>query len=84
MLSPNDLASDIDDRVHDYLVARVPLIWVVNPERRTVRIHRQDGSVALRGESDELTGEEALPGFRCKVADFFGPGSKDASDRVNA
>lgn len=37
----------------------------------TVTIYRADGSVAYLHESDEITGEAALPSFRCRVADLF-------------
>ena len=35
VISPNDLAQDLDDRITDYLCAGVPLVWVANPESRT-------------------------------------------------
>lgn len=47
------------------------LVWVVSPELRMVDIYRADGSVSRLHENDEITGESALPSFRCKVADFF-------------
>ncbi len=55
----------------DFLKAGFALIWVVNPRRRDVHIYRDDGSVQLLGERDEITGESALPSFRCKVGEFF-------------
>ncbi len=38
---------------------------------RIVYVHRADGSVTKLRESDEITGEAALPGFRRKVAELF-------------
>lgn len=61
----------IDDKVDEYLGAKFGLVWVVNPRRRHVHIYRPDGSVQLWSERDEITGEAALPSFRCKVAEFF-------------
>lgn len=72
VLSPGDLAYDIGEKVQDYLDNGFPLIWIVQPNTRTVTIYRADGSIALLHESDEITGESALPSFRCKVAYFFG------------
>lgn len=71
VVSPNDLAYDVDGKVEDYLGAGVRLVWVVNPATRTVRVHRPDGpGVTLRAD-DELTGDDVLPGFRCPVRDLF-------------
>jgi len=71
VLSPNDRINDIDDKVEDYLKAGFHLVWVVNPRWRHVHVYRQDGSIQLLGEHDEVTGETALPSFRCKVGQFF-------------
>jgi hypothetical protein len=71
VLSPDELASEVDSDVLEYLDAGVALVWVVNPEARSVRIHRRDGSAGLLREDDELSGENVVPGFRCRVADLF-------------
>jgi Uma2 family endonuclease len=71
VVSPNDLYSEVEGKVEEYLAAGVKLVWVVNPPLRSVRVHRADGSVTDLGEEDELSGEDVLSGFRCKVADLF-------------
>jgi Uma2 family endonuclease len=73
VLSPNDLAYEIDEKVEDYLRAGVRLVWVVNPEARMVEVHRADGTVTKLHEQDELTGEDVLPGFRCRLSELFPP-----------
>jgi Uma2 family endonuclease len=73
VISPNDGAYDVDEKVQDYLQARVRLIWVIHPLLRTVCIYRLDGTVSQLGEQDELSGEDVVPGFRCQVADMFVP-----------
>jgi len=72
VLSPNDLAYDVDNKVKAYLAAGFGLVWVVNPDAKIVFVHRPDGSVSKLLGTDEITGETALPSFRCKVAEFFG------------
>jgi hypothetical protein len=47
------------------------LVWEVNPEIRLVHVHRKDGTASRLHPTDELTGEDVLPGFRCRVADLF-------------
>jgi Uma2 family endonuclease len=59
--------------VDEYLEAGVELVWVVNPATRSVRVHRADGTVADFGEDDEITGEQVIPGFCCRVREFFAP-----------
>lgn len=71
VLSPTDLAVDVAARVEEYLANGFPLVWIVNPNTRTVTIHRADGTVALLHEADEITGEAALPAFRSTVGAFF-------------
>ena len=71
VVSPNDLAYDVDSKVEDYLQAGVRLVWVVNPMTRTVRVHRPDGPGAMLRADDELTGGEVLPGFRCLIRELF-------------
>lgn len=71
VLSPNDLAYDVAEKTEEYLSNGFPLVWLVHPNTRVVTVYRADGSVTVLHENDEITGEAALPEFRCKVADFF-------------
>ncbi|MGQ0633709.1 MAG: Uma2 family endonuclease [Planctomycetaceae bacterium] len=71
VVSPRDAYYDIEVKVHEYLGAGVRLVWVVNPPTRSVRVHRLDGTMADLGENDELSGEDVLPGFHCRVGDLF-------------
>lgn len=71
VISTNDLALEVEQKVYEYQKAGVALVWLVNPEIRKVRVHRADGSIAWLGEDDELTGEDVLPGFRCRVGAIF-------------
>jgi Uma2 family endonuclease len=75
VLSPNDIALEVEEKIDDYRRAGVRLVWVINPQHHTVRIHRLDGTIQQLGEADELTGEDVIPGFRCPVRELFlGPG----------
>ena len=71
MASPNDTVYELDAKVEEYLAAGVPLVWVVNPETRTVHVIGPDGFSVRLGEADDLTAPELLPDLRCKVADLF-------------
>jgi Uma2 family endonuclease len=75
VVSPGDLAYEVEEKVAEYLAAGVPLVWVVNPPTRTVRIRRPrsapQGSASELTDADAITGEDVLPGFSCAVSDFF-------------
>ena len=69
--SPSQSGPSIEEKTSLYLAAGVRLIWVVDPERRTVRVHRRDGTSLLLSEGDVIDGEDVLPGFQLPVADCF-------------
>jgi Uma2 family endonuclease len=71
VLSPNDKAEELEQKLADYRQAKVRLVWVVSPWTRTVRIRRGDDTSAFLDESGTLSGEDVIPGFACKVADLF-------------
>lgn len=61
--SPTDRMSDVLHRIADSLDAGTPLVWFLDPERRSAIVFRADGSISMVGEHDELSGEAVLPGF---------------------
>ena len=71
LLSPDDRPGKILEKVADYLNAGTLLVWIVDPDRRQARVHRADGTVSVIGESDNLDGEELLPGFSCTLAEVL-------------
>ncbi len=73
VVSPNDLYNEVDVKVSEYLTVGVPLVWVVNPEARTACVFRPDGSARRLREDEEIDGSDVLPGFRCRLAEFFPP-----------
>jgi len=71
VVSPNDLVKELEEKVEEYLRAGVRLVWVVHPDIHTVQVYRADGTTGRFREHDELSGEDVIPGFRCKVDDLF-------------
>lgn len=71
VVSPSDLYEYIEKKVADYRSAGVKLIWNISPATKTVLIRRLDGTCAELDEAGELSGEDVLPGFTCKVAELF-------------
>ena len=73
VVSPNDTAYELDEKIEEYREAGVSLVWVINPKSRAVRVHRKDGSVSYFREGEELSGEDVVPGFRCPLREIFPP-----------
>jgi Uma2 family endonuclease len=75
VVSPNDTAEEVDEKVMEWLAAGVPLVWVVSPGIRNVRIHRPRtaalGPISMLAEEDAISGEDVLPGFSYQVREFF-------------
>jgi Uma2 family endonuclease len=71
VVSPGDTVEEVEEKVDDYLRAGTPLVWVINPRRRTVTIHRPDDNPVVLRENDTLTGGAVLPEFSCRVGDIF-------------
>ena len=71
VVSPNDLVYDLLEKLDDYRDAGIPLVWIVYPPNRRVEIIRADATRSELGPDGELTGEDILPGFHCRVADLF-------------
>jgi Uma2 family endonuclease len=71
VVSPNDNAVDLLAKVDDYLKAGVPMVWIVNPHSRNVQVLHHDGTGRILGAEDTIEGGDVLPGFRCRVAEFF-------------
>ncbi len=83
VVSPNDLVGALDEKVEEYLRAGVRLVWVVHLAARAVQVFRSDRSVSWLWAADELSGEDVLPGFRCKVDDLFPEASQTEAQRPN-
>ena len=69
--SPTDQPGDEAKKRELYRRAGVPLLWWVDPARRTVTVYRDGRSAAELGEGDELDGEDILPSLRLPVAEIF-------------
>jgi Uma2 family endonuclease len=77
VVSPNDTAEEVETKRLAFLRAGTRLLWVIYPESRTVHIYRQAGTSTLLTDADELSGEDVLPGFTCRVAELFGDDGRD-------
>jgi Uma2 family endonuclease len=49
VLSPDDRAGDLEEKIADYFSCSVKYIWVVNPDTQRAFIHTPDGSREAKG-----------------------------------
>jgi Uma2 family endonuclease len=71
VLSPNDNAGDMRQKVADYLSVGVRLVWVAYPETRVIDAYALDGTGRWFGPDGILDGGDVLPGFSVPVASLF-------------
>ncbi|MBM3224539.1 MAG: Uma2 family endonuclease [Candidatus Tectomicrobia bacterium] len=73
VVSPNDLAWEVEMKVADYGRAGVPLLWVIYPDTRTIWVYRGRDQIRHLHMGDTLSDADILPGFTCPVAAVFPP-----------
>jgi len=71
VVSPSDRVYEVDEKVQDWLDNGTRLVWVVNPRTRTVTVNRAGSQPKILTASDELTGDDVVPGFTCPVREIF-------------
>jgi Uma2 family endonuclease len=69
--SPSNTARKLNEKAGEYLGRGVRMVWVVDPEARTVTVFRKPDEGRLLLENAVVTGEDVLPNFSCRVAEFF-------------
>lgn len=62
---------EIQKRIGDYLAAGVPIIWIVDPRKRTVSVYSDISSSVTLQENETLEGGEILPGFKMSIREWF-------------
>jgi Uma2 family endonuclease len=71
VLSPSDTVEEIEEKIGDYLASGSRLVWVVNPKRRTVAVHRPLNNPVILAATELLQGEDVVPGFECAIHQIF-------------
>lgn len=69
--SKNDTGPEMDEKVNDYLAAGAVLVWVADPDARTVTAHRASQPPTVFAATDTLTADPVIPGFSVPVADLL-------------
>ncbi|MBX3069289.1 MAG: Uma2 family endonuclease [Thermomicrobiales bacterium] len=71
VISPTDARSDMQKKQELYAQAVVRLVWWVDPERRTVTVHKPGAEPQVLHGSATLDGQDVLPGFGIELHRIF-------------
>ena len=71
VLSPEDRQLDVQSKVDEYLASGVPAVLVIDPDIRSVVIHRPSSPPGVLQGMDVLDLSDVIRGFRCSVQDIF-------------
>lgn len=78
ILSPDDRMSRVMRKLRFYLAHGVRLVWLIDPDRRTITVMTV-AATRILGDVDMLSDDDVLPGFSCAVRDLLPP--VDAAQR---
>ena len=71
VVSPDDTAQEVDEKMQRWLAAGVEIGWVIYPRGRTVTVYRALDDIHVLTSNDMLDGGSVVPGFSCRVGDLF-------------
>ena len=73
VVSPGDSATDVREKVEDWLAFGTRAVWVLYPVLR-LDVFSPDGSMRSYGPDDMVDGGDVLPGFSMPLRELVGPG----------
>ena len=71
IVSPSDSPQEVFDKARMWISFGAALVWTVDPETRTVEVHRPNQPQLKLSDDDTLDGGQVLAGFSCPVRDLF-------------
>jgi Uma2 family endonuclease len=71
VLSPSNTTQEMARKCHEYFVAGVLLVWLVDPRARTVDVYTAEDQVTTLAVGDVLDGGTVLPGFTLPLSELF-------------
>lgn len=68
VVSPGDSYSEVEEKTVEWLRGGVLVVVIVDPRRKTVRVHRSTGTTNVE---DVLEIDDVIPGWRAPLAEIF-------------
>ena len=69
--SKNDTAAYLERKANDYLRAGVRIVWVADPEMKTLTEYRRDAQPRVFAETETVALPEIIPGLQLVLNDVF-------------
>jgi len=71
IIHPSNFALDVLNKLHEYFRYGVSAVWHVYPNSREIYCYSSPVNVIILDETQMLTCEDILPGFRCDIGFLF-------------
>jgi len=71
VVSPNDLYTEVNEKVAEWLRAGSGMVVVVNPRSQQVVVHLSPTEVKVLGIEDTLEGGDVVPGWQLPIRELF-------------
>lgn len=71
VVSPSETPARLREKLDDYRVSKVALVWLIDARERTVTIIDKAGLVRRLAGDDVLDGGDVVPGFSCAIRALF-------------
>ncbi|MFN4261693.1 MAG: Uma2 family endonuclease [Gemmataceae bacterium] len=81
VLSAGNTPAEMARKRREYFAAGVRVVWIVDPNARTVAVYSEPERFVTLDESANLEGGEVLPGFTLSLRDLFAELDRHASER---
>lgn len=71
VLSPDERPRDVQQKLREYFECGVRMVWIVDPEARSVTVYRTLQEGRILWDDATISGEDVLPEFQCSVKELF-------------
>lgn len=71
VISPSETWDEVQQKVEEYLIAGTQMVWTVHSRTARVVVYTPDAIARTYRAEEMLEFPQLLPGFSCKVKDFF-------------
>ena len=71
VVSPDDKAEEVQEKVREYFKYGTRLVWVIYPRTQEVEVWSSARKSVILSSGDKLNGAEIVPGFTCPIEDLF-------------
>jgi len=71
VLSPSDSASEVLEKIDEWLAAGTRLVWVIDPVKKTLTSYASNRPPRKLRQNETLEGEDVLPGLKLPLSEIF-------------